>query len=159
MTGHELTLMSCSVHQDPLDQIVAVLISRYYMSLLARPTEENKRFPLTVNQWHPRSFGTTSAYTGEIAVQELGAPDLQTFLDDFGCKLIHAVIHSMVEYMLNRTTLVVGSAMLTYVLDAPVAELAMSKQINLCQNFFNGRSLLRLLVCLSRYQGRSTTFD
>jgi hypothetical protein len=33
----------------------------------------------------------------------------------------------MVEDMLNRTTLVVRSAMLADVLDAPVAELAVSK--------------------------------
>jgi hypothetical protein len=28
MAGHKLTVVSCSIQQDPLDQIVAILISR-----------------------------------------------------------------------------------------------------------------------------------
>lgn len=53
------------------------------------------------------------------------------------------------ENMLNCTALVVGSAMLTDVLDAPVAELAMGKQIDLRQDLFDSRSLLQTLATFS----------
>lgn len=43
--------------------------------------------------------------------------------------------------MLDCTTFVVGSAVLTDVLDAPVAELTVSEYINLCYNFFDCWSL------------------
>lgn len=43
--------------------------------------------------------------------------------------------------MLDCTTFVVGSAVLTDVLDAPVAELTVSEYINLCYNFFGCWSL------------------
>lgn len=91
------------------------------------PIEQHKCLPLTVDQWHPRSISATSAHMVEVPVQELGATDFQTFLNNLRGKLIHAVIHSMVEDMLNRTALVMGSAMLANVLDAPVAKLAMSE--------------------------------
>lgn len=51
--------------------------------------------------------------------------------------------------MLDCTALVVGSAMLTDVLDAPVAELAMGKQIDLRQDLFDSRPLLQTLACFS----------
>jgi hypothetical protein len=108
--------------------------------------EQHKGLPLTVNQWHPGSISAARAYTVEVPVQELGPADFQTFLNNFRGKLIHAVIHGMVKDMLNRTTLVVRSTMLANVLDAPVTELAMRKEINLCQNFFNRRSLLQVLA-------------
>lgn len=43
--------------------------------------------------------------------------------------------------MLDCTAFVVGSTMLTDVLDAPVAELTASEHINFCYHFFNCWSL------------------
>jgi hypothetical protein len=40
MTGHNLTLVRCSIHQDPLNQIVAILISRNWR-LLAQSQQNN----------------------------------------------------------------------------------------------------------------------
>jgi hypothetical protein len=101
---------------------------------------------LTINQWHARSVRTPDADASEIPIHELRTSDLEAFFHDLRCKLIHAVINSPVENMLHSTALVMRSTVLTDVLDAPISELPMSEYINLCQHFFNCRSLLIISI-------------
>lgn len=37
MTGHQLTLMRCSVHQYPLNKVISILIPRNCMKLSIQP--------------------------------------------------------------------------------------------------------------------------
>lgn len=104
--------------------------------------ERKAHFKLTVNQWHSRSISAASADSRKIAFQELRASDFQTFFDYLGRKLVHTVVHSKMKNMLDSAAFVVRSAMLTNMLNAPVAELTMCKDVHLPQNFFNGESLL-----------------
>lgn len=104
---------------------------------------------LTINQGHSRPVSTARADSREVAIQELCASYLQAFLHNFGGKLIHAVIDGVMDDMLDCATLVMGSAVLTNMLDAPVAELTVSEYINLCYDFFNGRSLFAVSIKFS----------
>lgn len=85
-------------------------------------------------------------------IHELSTPNLEAFLHDFRCKLIHAVIHGPAYNMLDSTALVVGSTMLTDVLNAPISKLTMSKHVNLRQYFFDRRSLSNVSICLTEDQ-------
>lgn len=37
VTGHQLTLMRCSVHQYPLNKVISILIPRNYVKLNIQP--------------------------------------------------------------------------------------------------------------------------
>jgi len=63
-------------------------------------------------------------------VQKFCSSDLEAFLDNFRCKLIHAVFHSAVENMLGSPALIRRSAVLADMLDAPISELAMGEYID-----------------------------
>lgn len=85
---------------------------------------------LTVDQWHTGTVGTASADASEIMLHELGTANLEALFHNFGRKLIHTVVHSPANDMLDSTALVMGSTMLANVLDAPIPKLTMSKNIN-----------------------------
>ena len=48
--------------------------------------------------------------------------------------------------MLDGTVLVMWSSVLTDVLDAPIAKLAVGEEINFCKNFLNSRALRRGII-------------
>lgn len=52
----------------------------------------------------------------------------------------------MVKDVLDRATLVMGGTVLTDMLNAPVAELAMCEYVHFPQYFFNRRSLLDISI-------------
>ena len=86
---------------------------------------------LTIDQGHPRSVSTACANAAKIAIKEFGPSYLQAFLNDFGGELIDAVVNRPMENMLNGTALIVGSTMLTDMLDTPIPKLAMGKGVNI----------------------------
>ena len=99
------------------------------------------RSRLTVNERHARTIGTTFADSVKVAIHELRAANLQALLDDLRCKLIDTVFGSEAKDMFGGTTLVSRKAVLADVLDAPVAELAMSDQIDAGDDFVDARAL------------------
>lgn len=64
MDGDLFSLLLMSVHQDPLDEVIAILIASY------------------VNEWNSRSVRVRGGDDIQIAVKELNASDLETLLDD-----------------------------------------------------------------------------
>lgn len=77
----------------------------------------------------------------EVATQELNTTDLETFLDDLGGELIHAVLRGVTNDVVDCTTAVSWGTMFADVLNAPVAELTMSNNINAGKDFLNARAL------------------
>ena len=123
MGGNDLAMLGRGVRQNVLNEVVAVLVAG------------------NVNQGDPRPVDAPFADAVQIAAQELGPADFQTLLDNLGGELIHAVLRSIADDMVNSTASVRGSTVLADVLDAPVAELAMSDNVNVGQHLLYAGTL------------------
>ena len=77
----------------------------------------------------------------EVALKKLNTANLQALLDNLGGKLIDAVAVGIVKDVVNDSTLVWRGAMLAEMLNAPVSELTVSDEINVCNDFLDGRAL------------------
>ena len=121
--SNDLTVLRIGVRENVLNEIVAVLITR------------------NVDQGNTRTIETTLADTLKIATEEVNATNLETFFDDLGRKLIHAVLRGISNDMINGTTTIGWSAMFADVLNAPIAELAVGDNINAGEDFLDARTL------------------
>jgi hypothetical protein len=121
--GNNFPVLGVGVSENVLDEVVSVLVTR------------------DVNQRNARAVETTLTDTVKIPTEEINASDLKTLLNDLGCKLIHAVLRSIADDVVNGPATISRSTMLADVLDTPVAELAMSNDINASQYLFNARTL------------------
>ena len=65
MAGNGLTLVVVSIHENPLDQVIAVLVAR------------------DVDKWNARTVWMSSRDDSKIAIHELDTTNLQAFLDHF----------------------------------------------------------------------------
>ena len=99
--------------------------------------------PLTVDERHARAIGTSLADTIQVPVQKLATTNLEAFLDDLGGILVHAILCTEAEDVVNGATTVGGRAMLADVLNAPVAELAVSNNVDAGQDLIDARTLLQ----------------
>ena len=140
VASDNLTVLHACIGQDVLDEVVSKLISSNYAKIITKHVE-SQDFGLTVNQGHARTIGTTLAHALQISVKELGVTNLETLLDDLGSILIHAVLGGEAEDVVDGTTTIGGSPMLTDVLDAPVAKLTVSDDIDAGEDFVNARTL------------------
>ena len=134
-----LPLVMMGVHQDPLNQIVAILI------------------PRNVNERNTRTVRMCSGNNAKIALKELHTTNLQTLFDNFGGKLIDAVAVGIAQNVVNDSALVWRGAMLAKMLNAPVAELPVRNEINVGDDFLDGRALGRLLA-LEKWMRRYCTY-
>lgn len=123
MSSHNLPMLRVGVRQDVLDQVVAVLVTG----------DVDERDAWTVNP------ALTDAV--EVAAEKLRSANLQTLLHYFGGKLIHAVLGGVADDVVNRTAAVRGSSMFADVLNAPVAKLTVSHNVNVCENFLDAGAL------------------
>lgn len=109
--------------KDVLDQVVAVLVAR------------------NLDERNPRPINPTLANTIKVPAKELGTANLQAFLDDLGGKLINAVLCGIPNDVVDGPAAVSWGTMLTDMLDAPVAELTVSNNVDVGQNLFDARAL------------------
>lgn len=123
MSGDNLAMLGVGVRQDVLDEIVTVLIAG------------------DVDKGNAGTFVPALADTVKIAAQKLGATNLQTLLDHLGRKLVHAVLGGISNDMVDGSAAVSRGAMLADVLDAPVAKLAMSDNVDIGKHLLNARTL------------------
>lgn len=114
--------------QNVLNEIVAILVAG------------------NIDEWNSRTIKTTFADAIQVATQKLDATYLQTLLDNFRRKLVHAVFRSISNDMINGTTAISRSTMLTNMLDAPISKLAVSDNINACKYLFDTGTLVNGLV-------------
>lgn len=102
--------------------------------------------PLTVDECHARAFRLSFANDGQVLAKELVAFDLKALLDYLRRVLIDTVVHRTMKDMIDSTTHIIWCAMLADVLNTPIAELAMSNEINVAQHLFNALTLNDKLV-------------
>jgi hypothetical protein len=112
----------------------------------------NKARGLTVNQGHPRSVSPAGTHATKVAIKELRASYLQAFLDNLGGELIHAVVNCPEENVLGGTALVMRSAVLTDMLNAPISKLAMGEGVDVCDYLFDCRALHGQLARFHKFQ-------
>ena len=96
---------------------------------------------LTVDKRHARTILAALADTLKVAIQELITSNLQTLLDDLGSILIHAVLGSETQDVVDGTATIGRSAVLTDMLDAPVTELAVGDNIDAGEHFVDAGTL------------------
>lgn len=121
--SNNLTMLRVGVRENVLDEIIAVLITG------------------DIDQWNARTVETTLTDTIKIAAEKIDTTNLEALLDDLGSKLIHAILRGVADDMINGSATISWGTMLADVLDAPVAKLAVSNNVNACQNFLNARAL------------------
>jgi hypothetical protein len=105
--------------QDILDEIIAVLITG------------------NINQRDAWSVETPFTDTVEIATEEVNSTNFETLFNNLGGKLIHTILGSIANNVINCPATIGRSAVLAYMLNAPITKLSMSNDINACENFFN----------------------
>jgi hypothetical protein len=115
--------LGVGMREDVLNEVVAVLVAG------------------DVDQWDARTIETTLTDTIKVAAEEVNTPNLEALLNDLGSKLVHAVLRSIADDMINGAATISWSTMFANVLNAPVTELAMSNNVNACQDFLNARAL------------------
>ena len=87
--------------------------------------------PPTINQRYARAILAPFAYTLKVALQEIGATNLETLLDYFRSKLVHAILRGITKYMIDGAATVLRCTVLADVLNTPIAELAMGYDIDI----------------------------
>jgi len=130
VSGDDLTTLSIGMTQDILNQVVSELVAS------------------DVDERHARAVSASLADTVKVTVKELSATNLEALLDNLAGKLVHAVLSSEVEDVVNGMLAVRDGAVLADVLDAPVAELAMSDDINAGKNLVDAGTLVILKAVL-----------
>lgn len=114
--------------EDVLNKVVAILITR------------------NVNEGNTGTIHTPLTNTIQVAAQEFGATDLEALLNDLGSKLVHRVLRGISNHMIDGTATVCRSAVLTNVLDAPIAELTVSHNVDVQKDFLDAGTLLPYMV-------------
>lgn len=132
VSSDSLSMLRSSVVEDPLNQVVAILVAG------------------NVNERDSSSISPTFADTIQIPAQEITTPDLETLLHHFGSKLIGAVLGSISNHMVNGPAAVRRAAVLTDVLDAPIAELPMSDNVDVGEDLLNAGALSTRLAVISK---------
>lgn len=123
MCSNNLTMLGRGVGQNPLDQVIAVLITG------------------DINQGDSRSVHATLTYSVKVTSQKIGTTYLQAFFNDLRSILIHAVFSCVANYVINCSASVGRRAVFADVLNAPIAELSMGNDVNVGQDFFDTRTL------------------
>lgn len=134
VSSNNLSVLRVGMSEDVLNQIVAVLVAR------------------NIDEGNPRTVDTSLANAVQVAAEELNATNLEALLNDLGSKLIHRVLRSVSNYMVNGTTTVRRGTMLTNVLDAPVTELTMGDNVDVGKDLLNTRTLK---VCVNYVEASS----
>lgn len=112
MSSHHVAILGVGVRQDVLDEIVAELVTS------------------NVDERHTWALRTSLADAIQVLLKEIVTANLEALLNDLGRILIHAILGGKAEDVVDGTSPVHWYAVLTDVLDAPIAELAMRDNIN-----------------------------
>jgi hypothetical protein len=123
MGSDNLPMLGSSIVEDPLDEVVAVLVTR------------------NVNQRDASAVSTSFTNAVQVARKKIAAPDLETLLDNLGSELVSAILRCISNNMVNGSAAVRGGTVFADVLDAPVSKLAVGNNVNVGKHFFDARTL------------------
>lgn len=145
VAADDLTVVRIAVGEDVLDEVVSELVASNYEHVSIR-TSKARESRLTVDQGHAGTVGTTFADALQVLVQEVGVTNLQALLNHLGGILIGAVLSCEAKDVVNGTAAIGRGTMLADVLNAPVAELAMSNHIDASEDFVDARTLSQVII-------------
>jgi hypothetical protein len=123
MRSNPVTVLGAGMGEDPLDKIVAILVAG------------------NVNQGDTGAIYAAFADLLKVAVDEVVALSLQALLNHLGGVLVHAVLRSKADDVVESAALIGRGTLLADVLDAPIAKLAMGNNVNVGQDLLDARSL------------------
>lgn len=123
MSSDNLAMLRVGVCEDVLDEIVAVLIAG------------------NVDQRDPGPIGSALTDAIQVSAEKLRPADLEALLNDLGGELVHAVLGGVAEDVVYGPATIARGAMLTDVLDAPVAKLAVGNNVDVGEDLFDTRAL------------------
>ena len=141
-------MLGIGMGQNILDEIVSILITSDWI-LVSKCFIESLR-ALTIDQRDAGTIGTPLADSLEVALQKFSSTNLETLLDDLGGELIHTVLGGIPKDMVDGTATVSWGTMLTDVLDAPVAKLAVSNYVDAGEDLVDARALCRISTRLMK---------
>jgi hypothetical protein len=123
MSGNHLTMLRASIIQNPLHQVIPILVAS------------------NVDQRNPGSIATAFANSVKITAQEIGSANLETLLYNLGSELIHAIFGHITYHMIDGSAPIRWSAMLADMLNAPVPKLTVCHNVDVGKDFFYSRAL------------------
>jgi len=123
MGSNDFAMLRVGVRQDVLDQVIAILIAS------------------NVDEGDPGAIMPALADTVKISSEKFGSTNLEALLDDLGSKLIHAVLGSVADDVINGPAPVGRGSMLANVLNAPVAKLAVGDDVDVGEDLLDTRTL------------------
>lgn len=126
MSGHDLAVLRVGVRQDVLDEVITILVA------------------CDIDQGYTRAVDTSLTHSVQVANEKFGPANLQALLHDLGGELIHRVLRRVADDVINRTAAVCRGAMLADVLDAPIAKLAMSHDVDVGKDLLDAGALERI---------------
>jgi hypothetical protein len=141
VASNNFTVLRTAVGQDVLDEVVSKLIASNCNTISTTKAKLVGDIQLTIDQRHTRAVRTTFADPLQVSIQEFSVTNFETLLDNLGGILIHAVLSSEAQDVVDRTTTISGSTVFTNVLNAPVAKLTMGNHINTGENFIDTGAL------------------
>ncbi len=124
MSGNNLLVLGTRVSQNPLDQVVAVLVT------------------CDINEGDSRAIHTALTHAIEISIKELRSSNFEALLNYLGGKLVRTIFCRVSDNVVNSPTTVGGSSMLADVLNTPIAKLAVSDDVNVGKNLFDAWALV-----------------
>lgn len=136
---NELAMVGGGIGQDILDEIIAKLVPSDCVTV--SKTFVDDEITLTVDKGHARTVRASFAHTLQVAIKEVPSPDLQALLNHFRGILIHAVLCGKANNVVDGAAAVSGSTVFADVLDAPVAELTVSNNINAGKDLIDAGTL------------------
>jgi hypothetical protein len=127
VASNKLAMLRVGMGKDVLNQVISILITS------------------NIDQGDSRTIQTTLANTIKVATQEISTANFEALLNDLGGELVHAILGCVTNDMINCSTSVRRGTMLTDMLDAPVAKLAMCNDVDTSKNLFDARALWYLV--------------
>lgn len=96
----------------------------------------------TVNQWNPGTIRASFADTLQVTLKEFGTSNFEAFLDYLRSKLVHTILCSVAEDVIDCTDTVSWSSVLADMLNAPVAELTVGDDVDTGEDFVDAWALI-----------------
>jgi hypothetical protein len=123
VASDNLSMLGVGVSKNVLNEIVAVLVAG------------------NVNEWDAWTVVAAFANTIKISTKKFHSANLEALFNNFGGKLVHAILRCIADDMVNSTATINRCSMLANVLNAPIAKLAVSNDVDTSENFFDAGAL------------------
>ncbi len=127
---NNVTMLRGGVCENVLNQVIAILVAG------------------DVDQGNPGTVDSALTHSIKVSTKEVGATNLQTLFNHLGGELVHTVLGSIADNVVDSPAPVRRCTVLTDMLNAPVSKLAVGDDVDVCQNFLDAGALYVQLASL-----------